>query len=75
MEYIQNLELRRPTHSFTKISQNRKLWQVEHTDEVISFENLFMEGDSEMPSGVDNRNLVDSNSKAQGITREQIEGL
>ena len=33
-----------------------------------------MEGDSEMPSGVDNRNLVDSNSKAQGITREQIEG-
>ena len=34
-----------------------------------------MEGDSEMPSGVDNRNLVDSNSKAQGITREQIEGM
>ena len=34
-----------------------------------------MEGDSEMPSGVDNRNLVDSNSKAQGITREQIEGV
>jgi len=53
----------------------RKLWQVEHTDEVISFENLFMDGDSEMPSGVDNRNLVDSNSKAQGITREQIEEM
>ena len=51
----------------------KRLWKVEHTDEVIDFESHFM-GDNEMPSGVDNRNLVDSNSEGQGLTREQILG-
>ena len=49
----------------------KKLWKVEHTDEVSDFESIFL-GDSEMPSGIDNRNLVDSG--AQGLKREQIEG-
>ena len=51
----------------------KKMWKVEHTDEVSDFESIFM-ADSEMPSGTDNRNLVDSNSGAQGLKREQIEG-
>ena len=52
----------------------KKVWKVEPTDEILDFEDIFL-GDDDKPSGEDNRNLLDINTEAQGLKKEQIDAM